>query len=80
MGLASLVVGEVPAIAPGVRRYRLDCAHGSTSALLLPGRSPVGDLVALEMLALRHRRSTGCGCADVMPEPIFSPVLTPAAV
>jgi hypothetical protein len=77
---ASLVVGDVPAVASGARRYRLDCAHGSTSVLLLPGRSPIGDVVAVEMLVLRHCRTTGCQCASTMPEPVFGPALTQVAV
>ncbi len=80
MQLASLVVGDVPAFASGARRYRLDCAHGSTSVVLLPGRSPIGDVVAVEMLVLRHSRSTGCQCARAMPEPDVSPALARVAV
>ena len=80
MGSTSLVVGNVPAIAPDASGYRLDCAHGSTSVLLLPGRSSIGDVVALDLLALRHRRDTGCACANTMPEPVASPALMRTAV
>lgn len=75
-----LIVGDVPEVASGARRYRLDCAHGSTSVLLLPGRSPVGEAVAVDMLVLRHGRSTSCECADAMAGPVFSPVPTQIAI
>jgi hypothetical protein len=68
MESASLFVGDVPAVAPGARHYRLECSHGSTWALTLPGRTHAGDALALELLVLRHRRSTGCHCADQAPE------------
>lgn len=80
MGSASLVVGDVPAIAPDARGYRLDCAHGSTSVVMLPGRSPIGEVVALDMLAVRHRRTIGCACADEMPERVVNPALMQVAV
>ncbi len=80
MELASLVVGDAPAIASGARRYRLDCSHGSTSVLLLPGRSPMGEVVALQMLGIRHHRSTGCRCADAPTEPVADPAQTRIAV
>ncbi|OGN86614.1 MAG: hypothetical protein A2X23_04520 [Chloroflexi bacterium GWC2_73_18] len=69
MAGTNLVVREAPAVGPGSRRYRLDCAHGSTSAVVLPGGSPLGEQIALQMLLLRHDRDNGCRCSrELRPE------------
>ena len=68
-----LTVRDVPALADDARRYRFDCAHGSTWALVLPARSPRDDSAALVMLGARHAREVGCRCASTMPQPVGEP-------
>ena len=63
MARASLVIGDAPAVEPGAKRYRLACPHGSTWAVVLPGRSALGEVVALQMLTMRHDRQNGCRCS-----------------
>ena len=60
---ASLVIRDAPAVQPGAKRYRIDCAHGSTWAVILPGRSSLGEVVGLQMLTMRHDRQNGCRCS-----------------
>lgn len=73
-----LTVRDVPKLSPAARRYRVDCAHGSTWAIVLPGRSSAADSVALVMLSARHAREAGCRCADALPEPITDQGLSSA--
>lgn len=70
---AQLTVRDVPTLEAATRRYRLDCSHGSTWALVLPGRSSAADSVALVMLSARHAREVGCRCAETLPTPIADP-------
>lgn len=63
MDQALLTVSDVPNFE-AARRYRLDCEHGSSWALVLPGRSGAGDSVALVALGARHGRENGCRCAE----------------
>jgi hypothetical protein len=69
---ALLTVSDVPTF-DAARRYRLDCEHGSSWALVLPGRSGAGDSVALVVLGARHGRENGCRCAEAMPRPVADP-------
>lgn len=54
-------------VGPGVRRYSIECDHGASSALLLPGERPLADLVVLDMLLVGHHRRQGCRCTPAMP-------------
>jgi hypothetical protein len=49
------------ALGPAARVYRLACAHGVSSALLMSG-GPIDDGVVLDLLLAGHRRSRGCRC------------------
>lgn len=73
MEAAGLTVCDVPTLAEGARRYRLDCSHGTTWALVLPARSSLVDDVAMVMLSARHAREVGCRCAVTLPGPIAEP-------
>lgn len=55
------------ALGPDVRRYRIACAHGTSSAALLPGRRPVADLVVLDLLLAGHHIREHCQCVPAMP-------------
>ncbi len=47
------------------RRYRLGCRHGTSSALMSPGRSGVWDDAVLIALIAGHRIARGCDCPAV---------------
>ena len=66
MSGAELSIGEAPAMGPGAKHYRLECAHGRTSVVLLPGSSALGDLIALQMLVVRHGGENGCRCGSLL--------------
>ena len=51
-----------PALGPAARVYRLACAHGVSSALLMRGARPLDDGVVLDLLLAGHHRSRQCGC------------------
>jgi hypothetical protein len=70
---AVLTVGGVPALAADARRYRLECAHGATWAVVLPGRSSAGDSVAVAILITRHAREVGCRCAERLSDLMADP-------
>ncbi len=57
-----------PALGPGTRVYRLACAHGVSSALLMGGTRPVADGVVLDLLLAGHRRARDCGCPAPRPD------------
>ena len=58
---------DEPALGPSVRRYSIACAHGASSALLLPGRKPLADLVVLDLMLAGHHRRQRCECVPVVP-------------
>ena len=66
MGQADFLVRDDPRIGPGAKRILLECAHGRTSAVVLPGRKPLADLVVLDLLRIRHDRQQGCDCTSVI--------------
>ncbi len=55
-------VGDAPALGSDVRTYRVACAHGVSSALLLRGRKPLADLAVLDFLSAGHRTKHRCQC------------------
>lgn len=70
MDQADFLVRDDPRIGPGAKRILLECAHGRTSAVVLPGRKPLADLVVLDLLKIRHDRRQGCDCTAVIrPKP-----------
>ncbi len=66
MEQSAFTVRDVPTIGPGVRRFVLECLHGRTAGLVLPGRKPVADLIVLDLLRVRHNREQGCRCTTVL--------------
>lgn len=60
-------VREEPDLGPSVRRYRIACLHGASSAVLLPGRKPLADLAVLDVLLAGHHRKLSCACIPTMP-------------
>jgi hypothetical protein len=47
---------------PGARQYRIACAHGVSSATVLPGASPLADLIVVDLIVPGHQRRHGCSC------------------
>ncbi len=60
-------VREEPALGPSVRHYRVACAHGVSSAVLLPGRNALADLAVLDLLLAGHHTKQRCLCVPSMP-------------
>jgi len=58
---------DAPALGPSVRRYSIACAHGASSAVVLPGRKPLADLVVLDLMLAGHHRRQRCQCVPTMP-------------
>lgn len=71
MSDANVVVGSHlkvidRAVTSGARRMAFECAHGATSAVLLPGAKPVGAVTLLDLLLIRHNGRHRCHCT---PDP-----------
>jgi len=62
MTKATLEIHDGSIFGLAAKRFELDCGHGQTSTVLLPGRGPHGYAAALEMLIVRHERQHGCAC------------------
>lgn len=58
---------DEPRLGPNVRRYSIACGHGASSALLLPGRERLADLVVLDLMLAGHRRRQRCQCVPSIP-------------
>ena len=55
-----------PERGPGVVRYVVDCAHGTTIGDAIPGGYAPTDADVLAVLAEKHERAEGCGCARAL--------------
>ena len=66
MDRAEFVVRGLPALGPGAKRIQLECSHGRTFGLLVPGRKPITDQVVLDLLRVRHDRDNKCHCTTVL--------------
>jgi hypothetical protein len=60
------MAADEPGLGPNVRRYSIACGHGASSALLLPGRKPLADLVVLDLMLAGHHRRQRCECVPAM--------------
>ncbi len=60
-------VRDEPALGQSVRRYRIACSHGTSSAVLLPGRKPFADLAVLDLMLAGHHSRQRCQCVPAMP-------------
>jgi hypothetical protein len=58
---------DEPALGPNVRRYSIACAHGASSAVLLPGRKPFADLAVLDLMLAGHHSRQRCLCVPALP-------------
>jgi hypothetical protein len=67
MSALEFTARDEPALGPNVRHYRVTCAHGVSSAVLLPGRRPLADLAVLDLLLAGHHGKQGCHCVPAMP-------------
>lgn len=67
MSLMHFEATNVPALGPSVRRYSMACDHGASSAVLLPGRKPLADLIVLDLMLAGHHRRQRCQCVPTMP-------------
>jgi len=63
---AEFVVRDHPVLGPGVRQVKLECSHGRTFAVLLPGSKPISDQVVLDLLGVRHQRGNACHCTTAL--------------
>ena len=72
MSVMQFEATDVPALGPSVRRYSIACDHGASSAVLLPGRKPLADLIVLDLLLVGHRRRQRCAC--ILPIPAVTTV------
>ncbi len=61
------VASDEPRLGTHVRRYSIACAHGVSSAVLLPGRKPLADVTVLDLLLAGHHRRERCQCVPSMP-------------
>ena len=61
------MVLDEPGLGHIVRRYRVACDHGVSSALLLPGRRPLPDLAVLDFLLAGHHSKQRCRCVPGLP-------------
>jgi hypothetical protein len=62
MDQAEYLVRDHPDLGPGVKRVKLECSHGRTFGLLIPGTKPISVQVALDLLAVRHDGQHQCHC------------------
>lgn len=60
-------VREEPDLGPDARHYRIACAHGASSAVLMPGRKPLADLAVFDVLLAGHHRKLSCECIPALP-------------
>lgn len=67
MSVMQFEATSVPALGPSVRRYSIACDHGASSAVLLPGRRPLADLIVLDLLLAGHHRRQRCQCIPSVP-------------
>lgn len=59
---ATLTIDRRSTLAPDARRYVVDCPHGTTESVVLPGREPVPAAAIVRALLASHDRAEGCGC------------------
>ena len=76
----TLTVRDASAVGSGARAYRASCAHGVSSALLLPGRKPLADLAVFDFLSAGHRTEHRCRCLPEAPAPVASSKSPVAAI
>jgi len=67
MDSTQLTVQDAPGFFPGSRVYRLACRHGVSSAALVPGRTPISDAMAVDLVLPGHHRRYGCVCPPGVP-------------
>ena len=68
MNAMEFMARDEPALGPNVRRYRIACTHGASSAVVLPGRKPLADLAVLDLMLAGHHSRQRCQCVPAMPE------------
>lgn len=62
-----LAARDAPAMWPGARAYQVTCPHGVTSAAVIPGATPLGDLAVFDLVLPGHHRRLGCRCLPTLP-------------
>jgi hypothetical protein len=70
MASATFSITDAQRFPAPTQQLRLECAHGRTSLVLLPGRGPHGAAVAVELLIAHHVRRHHCACPDTVRPPI----------
>ena len=62
---ATLTIEPAPEAAPDATRYAIDCRHGTTVAVHLPGGDdPLTPAQYVIVLAVKHELEERCGCVD----------------
>jgi hypothetical protein len=59
---ATLSIARAPGVDPDARRYVVDCPHGTTEGVVLPGRKVVPAASIVRALLASHDREEGCTC------------------
>jgi hypothetical protein len=62
MTTATLTAEPIPALHPGAVRYVVDCEHGTTTAIMTPGHTPMPAAVFVRIALARHYDEERCGC------------------
>lgn len=60
-------VQDEPGLGPRPRRYLVTCDHGTSSAVLLPGRQPLADRAVFQLLVAGHHSQQRCECVPGLP-------------
>lgn len=64
-GIMELRHGQLSGLP--AHRVALRCQHGESTYFLLPGRDPMSNLAALDLLWVRHIGRHGCECEPARP-------------
>jgi len=72
MASATFSIVAAERLPTPAQQLRLECVHGRTSLVLLPGRGPHGAAVAVELLIADHVRRHRCACPDTV-RPLIAP-------
>jgi hypothetical protein len=59
---ATLSIGRAPEVAVDARVYVVDCPHGTTEGLVLPGRAGLPAALIVRSLLRSHDAHEGCRC------------------
>lgn len=74
MDTALYTIRDAPGLGPGGKRVLVECPHGFTSGVVLPGQKDLPGLVFLDLVSVRHERENRCGCSrNLRPKTPMTP-------